>query len=516
MARLKSNTVKEAKKETRIVNDIVGIAVVLLLAVFPLFYHNYYFDILSTKYKFYYITVIAMVVTTGVTLIITKQKVKLRWNGTDIAMAALLLVYIISTLQSDYKYESFWGNEGRFNGLFLWLLYGASFFIISKLLKFKNWYLDIFLAAGMLVCLLGITDYFQLDLLGFKERINPTQYNMFTSTIGNINTYTAYVALVMGVASVLFAMSQNKIRVACYYFCMVISFFAIVMGLSDNSYLSLGALFGFLPLCLFQTKTGLKRYLVMVASFVGVIYVMSCINKFMPEAVLQTDGILQKLSEFIGLEYVLLFLALVCIVIYILDNKGTMLSEELGNGPRMIWLALIGVVIAFILYIIYDANILGNATNYGTLQNYVVFNDDWGTHRGFNWRIAMENFMNFSLTRKLFGYGPDTYGILTHYNNFSDMVNRYNEYFENAHNEYLQYLITTGILGLTAYVSFLVSAGVIMWRNIKKNPYVISILFAMICYAVQAVVNINLPISTPVFITLISVGIASCRMDEVI
>lgn len=516
MAKLKSNIPESENKKAGIVSGIVGMGVILLLAVFPLFYHHYYFDILITKYKFYYITVIGMAILAGVALIIIRPKVKTKgiWNGADLALVVLLLVYIISTLQSDYIYESFWGNEGRYNGLFLWLLYGMSFFVIGKMLNFKNWYLDIFLIAGMLVCLFGITDYFRMDLLGFKQNISPTQYNMFTSTIGNINTYTAYVALVMGVASVLFAMSRSKIRMICYYICMIISFLAIVMGLSDNSYLSLGALFGFLPLCLFQSKTGIKRYLVMLTSFVGVIYAVDCINKIAPDAVLQTDGILQKLSGFNGLEYALLLMIVFCIVIYILDGRGKFPKEQLGKTPRMMWLAFIGIVILGVLYILYDANIAGNAERYGSLENYLVLNDDWGTNRGYNWRIGMENFMQFSPIRKLFGHGPDTYGILTHYNNYSDMVNRYNEYFENAHNEYLQYLVTTGILGLIAYISFLISTGVILWKKGKQNPYVIGVLFALICYAVQAVVNINLPISTPVLITLMAVGMAGCRADE--
>ena len=33
-----------------------------------------------------------------------------------------LVVCIISTCQSDYLYESFWGNEGRYSGLFLHLI----------------------------------------------------------------------------------------------------------------------------------------------------------------------------------------------------------------------------------------------------------------------------------------------------------------------------------------------------------------------------------------------------------
>ena len=51
----------------------------------------------------------------------------------DIALLLFLIIAALSTALSDYVFESFWGNEGRLSGLFLLLLYGISFFIISRL-----------------------------------------------------------------------------------------------------------------------------------------------------------------------------------------------------------------------------------------------------------------------------------------------------------------------------------------------------------------------------------------------
>lgn len=99
---------------------------------------------------------------------------------------------------------------------------------------------------GLIVCYVGITDYFQLDILHFRGKIKPEQSAIFTSTIGNINTYTAYVALVMGAAAAMFATAKGWLKTCWYYLCMVVSFFAIIMGCSDNAYLALGALFALL------------------------------------------------------------------------------------------------------------------------------------------------------------------------------------------------------------------------------------------------------------------------------
>ena len=88
------------------------------------------------------------------------------------------------------------------------------------------------------------------------------------------------------------------------------------------------------------------------------------------------------------------------------------------------------------------------------------------------------------------------------------MVNRYGEIFDNAHNEYLQYLVTMGAVGLAAYVSLLVLAVREMIRNAKEKPYVMAIVFAVICYGAQAAVNISVPIVTPVMMTLLMMGVS--------
>ena len=56
-----------------------------------------------------------------------------------------LIVCIISTLQSQYLYESFWGNEGRYTGLFLLAIYVITFLFISRFLKLKKRYLNLWL-----------------------------------------------------------------------------------------------------------------------------------------------------------------------------------------------------------------------------------------------------------------------------------------------------------------------------------------------------------------------------------
>ena len=60
-------------------------------------------------------------------------------------------------------------------------------------------------------------------------------------------------------------------------------------------------------------------------------------------------------------------------------------------------------------------------------EKYLLFNDDWGTHRGYIWHLAIRIYQKFPILHKLFGYGPDTFGIITVQGYFDEMVGRYNE-----------------------------------------------------------------------------------------
>lgn len=515
-----------------IVSGVISFFVMLLVTVFPLIYHNSYFDILETKYKCYYLCVLGMLVIVlvlavvmliidliefrGSHAVVLFSRLKpLNWKTTfhavDVAVLVFWAVAGISTLQSEYLFESFWGNEGRFSGLFLLTLYVAVYFVISRFWEMKNWLLEVFLVSGMVLCIIGITDYFQMDVLSFRGRIKPEQSTIFTSTLGNINTYTAYVALIMGLSATMFATEKNKVQAAWYYICMVISFFAIIMGCSDNAYLAIGAMFALLPLLLFGKRTGIWRYMVMLASFFTVIQGIDWINQCYGDIVIGLDSLFRVMTNFGGLLYVVVLLWVVVAVLLLVYRKRGAGTEEIGPILVRMWIVILGIAALVVCAMMYDANVSGNADRYGVLANYLVFNDSWGTNRGYIWRRSLELYQDFPLKHKLFGHGPDTFGILTNNTIKFDMINTTGQFFDNAHNEYLQYLLTIGLIGLASYVVFLFLAVIRLFKNAWKNPYIIGCGIAVLCYGIQALVNLNLPIATPMMWLLLSVGMAGCK-----
>lgn len=508
---------------------LVGFYTVVLLALHPLIIRDYYHDISLIKYISYYLTVLIMlagVLICGGLLLYKKYKIKkinylegiagIRKHLTipDMVMIALLVSVFITTITSDYFYESFWGNEGRFNGLFLWLIYGAAFFIISKVLDFKKWYLDIFLLAGLLICLFGITDYFQMDIFHFKVRMPEFQKKDFMSTIGNVNAYTAYVGMVLAAAIVLFCDSDKIIKKGFYYIVIVASMFAIITGKSDNAYLSLAVIFGLIPLYLFRSWKGVKGYLLCLATFFTVIQCIAWINVKWSGTVMWLDSLFNIISKLPYLWYLIAGLWLLYIIVYLIHKYIFKDSEKRIKWLAWVWLVFIIAIAGGVAFLFYDANVRGNAGRYGGISAYLVFNDNWGTYRGYIWKVALAHFKDFNLLKQLFGYGADTFGIITSQWDLTDMVEKTNLIFDSAHNEYIHYLVTIGAVGTISYIGLLLSSAIRMVRKGVDNPATMALMFAVLTYAVQAVINIAHPIVTPIMITLLAVGMASCRTKK--
>ena len=84
----------------------------------------------------------------------------------------------------------------------------------------------------------------------------------------------------------------------------------------------------------------------------------------------------------------------------------------------------------------------------------------------------------------------------------------------NVHNEYFQYLITTGVLGLTAYLGFLFTVLRRIWRKRKNCPEETGLFLAAAAYLFQAAVSINQSVTTPFLVICIAAALAKSREEK--
>ncbi len=113
---------------------------------------------------------------------------------------------------------------------------------------------------------------------------------------------------------------------------------------------------------------------------------------------------------------------------------------------------------------------------------------------------ARVDFWRASLTaikkRPLLGYGLDTQGeaLLSYYKKDWATVNKINVRPNRAHNLFLDILLTTGILGLIAFLALLYVFSKLLWQNIKSNnsrALNIAIFFALLSYLIYLMFNFS-------------------------
>ena len=577
--------------------------VYLMFTLFPLIYHDYYFDILETKTKtFSYLTIAMIVLAAGWgifgggwfggrdkgsaapdaeaasahkgTGLSAGLPAGLSW--TDFFMLAFWIVAGLSTLTAGkYMRQAFTGEEGRYVGFAFISLITAAYFLVTRYLKFSKHMVTAFLVTAWPMCLFGITDFYDMNLLHFKDHMRDTQYKVFSSFIGNINSWTVYAGFAVVVSSVLFVMSRESVKKTFFYFAtMLVSMTALTMGSSDNGYLTLAALFGLLPLAAFRTRSGLRRYVLMLAVYfanIARIYRIELVRAEKGLDFIPIEGLFNHIAKLSVLPAVIAVLLILYAALLTLDirtgrvraglpgkqksvsgktnakgsSSGTGTAVPAGSGSsgtgkaagpagngdelpaafRYVWLAFILLAAAGAAVFLMKVNAgtrEAAVLRFGPVGEYLFFDDAWGTQRGYVWRVCLEEFRGQNFLHRLIGIGPDNFSVQMLLHRYKEMAEVTGQIYDSAHNEFLQYLFTVGYLGLAAYIGQLVSSVVTAAREAgalrngrgsdagdgpaaesaaAREPYYEAYLwafaFAVICYAAQSVVNINIPVVSP-------------------
>lgn len=523
---------------SRIASTLMTIYVLFYLCIFPLATHDKYFDILDFRFKLYWIPTLIygiLFLVLGLLYLlsdkrsnggafITKLKENPKWSviktkltKTDICFIALIFIMTLSVLFADYQYEALWGSRGRFNGLVLWLMFFIAYGLVTRFYHFRKWHLYAYLIAACLPEIWGITDFFMLDLLHFHTGAAADYIYTFVSSVGNINTYTNMVALHFGASITLFVLSDCKWEKLLTFVSVVISSLAIVMGISDNGLLAAGATFAFLPFVAWTSRQHITRFFVTFSIFAtSVLMTAYLTTQHATIAVADGGSVLVTIGKTKAFMLLTAALWLFTMVIAAMFRRRKMDEQEAKTArtARRIWLALFIVAVVVVITVLVDANSGRHPEIWEAYKNVLIFSDTWGTGRGINWRFAWEFFTEkSSFLDKLIGNGPDTYYIITMDNFKHLMKDAGYGIFDSAHNEYLECLVTIGVLGTIAYIGMLATSLRQMLKN-RKNVYAVACGFAILAYAVQAVVNIAIPITTPIFMILLYVGINSSQSSN--
>lgn len=526
--------------------------VLLMLGIFPLYarygflcdiaasfgieWKGYYFDILSAKFGFFWKLTLLFLLLTGGALLYRRTGGKAadgagqlpksgkaagasktgvlprcrafweRLSGTDRFFAAFLLIHLLSMALSGYPYETWWGSLGRNMGVLMWLLLFGAYCMLTRLYRFRRWHLSVFLASMLLLELWGMTDFFHRDLFGFFREVEDWgAQQTFASSIGNINSYTALTGFAFSLSAVLFILESDWRARLLPFLGTAIGAAATIMGMSDNAVLSMGTALAAIPLLLLRTRDELRRYLLVLAVFFAAMRLSGWVTTLGLYLQAQEGdmGLLLRIGRTALSGYLAGGLLLLSLGLSAMEHfRGGDGQRTADKGDpllrllrRMLWvLLLIGP--AAVIFVLWDANRGGHPALWAPYRGFLIFNRSWGTGRGLAWSMALDYFFReMPLWQKLLGYGPETYYIIT-MDHFRALMNAYGYgMFDNAHNEYLNFLLTVGLFGMLSYLGMLLCTIRQLLRNRAAASRAAAI--ALCAYSVQALVNFAVPFVLP-------------------
>lgn len=506
-------------------SKFVNIFLLIMFTLFPLFYTDYYYNIRHDKYFFFLVATAALVIMIVATAITDSdikvpaksQKLAVPWykklSFTDYAVLAFILVCTISTVFSQDSADAFFGQSGRNNGLLLMICYAVVYFIITRFFSFKNYVFVALAGCSIAIYLLDILNCFYIDPLGMFTTLTDEQtITNFTSTIGNKNLMSSFICIVMPATLALSVISKNRSHRIVYYISTAFGYMALMTADSYSGILGLGAVFAVLLIWFSRRVERLKRFFLASTIMLLSGKILRLFSLCMGD---KSKGIseFQSLLVYSNLIWaVIAVFAVITAVLFLVDYKKPDKILPVAIPIALGVIIILGII--GMLALMYYFSIVDTKTDIGFLKSFFRFNDSWGTHRGYMWIRSFWIFGDFSIYNKLFGCGPDTFATV--FEPYFEGLKHYGDSSTNcAHNEYINYLITTGIFGLASYLAILGGALKGAIKSASKNPLAIAFCASVISYAVQATVNLYQPITTPLFIIFVALCEAVARQQKI-
>lgn len=488
--------------------------IAVIFGVYPWIMDNKYFNITITRYRFFMIAtciyILLAIVGYMTDALITKYYgVKLKFmedTGTksylkpEFWMGALLISQLFAWLVAADKSASMTGEYGRRMGFAFFIVVALMFMIVSTRAKIDEIMVVIFAATSSFAYIVAIFQHMDIDFMKYKDRISPKVYDIFISTFGNINIFSSFLCMSIPVFLCVAVFSKRLVMRLISLLVLCLGGMCVITANSDSAYLGIGAAV-FLILLIAYKKSLLKRYVLALISLASGNLFTVILNHTVIKEYDKRGGV----SELIDNIKVAAFILVVLIFVYIvLAVCSACFGDKIeGLNKNKIIMAFISTV--FVCGII--AVIVGVRSG----ADLFTFNYKWGTYRGYIWTKCAELFDAAPLKNKIFGYGNESLRSLmkAYYN--EEMIKVTGKTYDNAHNEVLQYLITTGIVGALSYLGLVISTFVYILKRASGNTFAYACLAAITGYFMQSLINVNQPITTPLYFVFMALGVGCVR-----
>ncbi len=508
----------------RAMKNVVALYIFMMFAVYPLYYENKYFNMGDAKWHFFRnITIVGFAVIAVTFLwyqihLIRVDKASAFW---DIKKTSILdrfvmgyaIAAIISFALSPYKEVTLVGYDGWYMGFIAQMAFVIIYYFTSRFYRWDEILLIIYLVVSTVVFVLCLLNRFTIDPLEMYVDIEPYYIRLFISTLGQATWFSSYMIILFPMGLFAFWYYDKKIIHLLAGIYVFISGATMVAQNSDSGILGFGAAYTILFCCSFDDNRRMKNFLEsLFLQFAGW-KTLGILRTMFPEnAVVITDSM-----EYMGKSvttWVLIAIVAVIYIVYVRNMDRGNFDISQYKVIRTVYIGLLcgGIGLVFIYVCLNSTGMLDN-TPFASSNNYLLFNDKWGSDRGLSWRAALGTFLKSDLKTKLFGAGPDGF-YNSVYRFYSEPLNaKWGEgtVLTCAHNEWLNSLVNLGLAGFVFYTGLFICAIVRFLKNAVKTPELLVPAMCVLAYMAHNFFCYQQIICTPLIFIMIGAGEEMCR-----
>lgn len=491
---------KKEEKETNLPGymqrGVTLLYLVIMTGIFPFFFRNRFFDITSARKDFFQAGTLMLLSCTVAFWLASLRRFRENLksgkevDGVDICVLLFMAVVTISSILSPCGSEAFWGNQDRqLGGAFL-LLCGSAYFVVSRSYRTSGLLLWVFLLANYAAYAIMICNFFGVDVLHLKEGLKGNI--SFTGIMGNVNVNSEYFGVVTALMMAFLCKCKERLSKGCFWAGTVFGVYACFCTWSDSWLLAVGGGITVL-LGLSLMEGSLSGWLQAVAAcFCGGmgIKLTEVLDRWLGWENIHIQTLRGQSRLYVLLDWrVLLVLGSLLILAYI-AGRSPWIRENTHSQYLQKWgiRALLAVVT------------LGGIA---AVLSVLPLEDSFGSGRGYIWKRTISSYMDLPVLQKLFGYGPNCF--------FSFMERLYGTEMQrnhiawvDAHNEMLQFLAVTGILGVLFYLGMQCFLLISCLRR-RQEPMLAVGATGIVAFMLQALVNNPLVFTTPLYFIFLGI-----------
>ncbi len=491
---------KEKLKQTNSLEVFSGIGILLFVVGCPFFLSNRYYSMTLAKTLFFFGSSVFFAIGCLILRRRLKPRVRIpliRKNRTELYFLLFLAFAVVSCIFAMDPVDAFIGGKGRNMGLMMFLFIFLAYIFVSRFGQFQTPVAVIFGASIVVINVIAFLQFCRLDPFGLYEGTKQNVRTGFMTLLGNKDVYYSYLSMALPFSLYLIFEAKALWEKIFWYAVGFSGFIGILVCNSEGGYLCVAVSVLFFLLVKCRDRQSLLVFLRIVMLWFLACLLISCLQFNFDRSKIRIETLTQIcISPFfycVGLP--------VSVALYVLllkKDPPQALCAVLRKAVLIAAAAGLAIAAGLLIYF----SFINRTASLGRFLSFFRITDgSWGSGRGDIWKNLCTIYGEFPLFRKLFGAGEESIAALME-KYLPEVVANDPTYLDNAHNEYLHYLLTHGLLGLIAYVLFAVSA---VKRGFKEGGrYQRAAALGAVCYLVQASVNLLQALTTPMFFVFLA------------